>query len=64
MTSDFIVDLEIQDKRYSDLKSSNMERNALKNVLTRIRTVLNIVEVVTDASSSIIKMLGNFLLFL
>ena len=64
MTSDFIVDLEIQDKRHSDLKSSNMERNALKNVLTRIRTVLNIVEVVTDASSSIIKMLGNFLLFL
>ena len=56
----YIIDLQIVDKRETNLKSSNMEREALKLILQRLRNILNIVEVATDASSSIIKMIGKF----
>ena len=48
------------DKRHVGMKSSTMEKQALKNALTRIKRVLNVVEVCTDASSTIKKMLGMY----
>ena len=59
INSSYIIDLEVLDKRQTELKSANMEREALKIILKRLTNVLNIVEVVTDASSSIIKMIGK-----
>lgn len=59
METSYIIDLEILDKRHTDLKSANMEREALRIILKRLANILNIVEVVTDASSSIIKMIGK-----
>lgn len=64
METDFIIDLYIADKRQTDLKSTNMERVALKTILTRLKNVLDIGEVVTDASASIIKMLGEYVISL
>ena len=64
METDFIIDLHIADQRQTDLKSTNMEREALKIILNRLENVLDIVEVVTDASSSIIKLLGKCVIFL
>lgn len=59
MNTSYIIDLEILDKRHTNLKSANMEREALRTILQRLTAMLNIVEVVTDASSSIIKMIGK-----
>ena len=36
----------------------NMEKVALQNALTRLKRVLDVVEVATDASSSIKKLIG------
>ncbi len=60
METDYIIDLHIADKRQTDLKSVNMEREALRVILNRLKNVLDIGEVVTDASFSIIKMLGEY----
>ena len=43
----------------SVLASSNMERQVLQNALQRLQASLNIVEVVTDAASTIKKLLGK-----
>ena len=64
METDYIIDLHIADKRQTDLKSVNMEREALRIILNRLKNVLDIGEVVTDASSSIIKMLGEYNIYL
>lgn len=37
-----------------------MEKVALKNALTRLKRVLDVVEVATDASASIKKMIGKY----
>ena len=58
MTIGYIIDLEVLDKREVELKSVNMDKKALENILQRIKTVLNVVEVVTDASASI-KMMSE-----
>ena len=42
------------------LKSVNMEKRALQNILERITDVLTVGEVVTDASASIKKIIGEF----
>ena len=60
MTTGYIIDLEVLDKREVELKSVNMEKKALENILQRIKHVLKVVEVVTDASASIKKMMGEF----
>ncbi|CAB4005542.1 Hypothetical predicted protein [Paramuricea clavata] len=59
METDYIIDLHIAEKTQTDLKSANMEREALKIILNRLKNVLDVREVVTDASSSIIKMLED-----
>ena len=60
MTTGYIIDLEVLDKREVELKSVNMEKRALQNILERITDVLTVGEVVTDASASIKKMMGEF----
>ena len=60
LVSGYIVEVEIRDKRHVGLVSTNMEREALQNALQRLRTTLNVVEVVTDASPSIKKMICKF----
>ena len=64
METDFIINLHIDDKRQTDLKSTNMEREVLKIILNRLQNILDIGEVVTDASSSIIKLLGEYVICL
>ena len=59
LVSGYIVEVEVRDKRHVALASSNMERQALQNALQRLRLTLNVVEVVTDASTSIKKMIGK-----
>ena len=60
ITTGYIIDLEVLDKREVELKSVNMEKRALENILQKIKNVLEVVEVVTDASASIKKMVGEF----
>ena len=55
---DYILEVEVQDKCHVGLASTNMERQALQNALQRLRSSKNIVEIVTDASTSIKKMIG------
>ena len=57
--SDYILEVEVCDKRHFGLASTNMERQALQNALQRLCASINIVEVVTDASTSIKKMIGK-----
>ena len=58
----YIVHLECMDKREVGGKSPCMEREALKRAVQKLKIVINLKEVVTDASSSIIKMMGTTLL--
>ena len=59
VVSGYILEVEILDKRHVNMKSPSMEKQALKNALTRINRVLNVVEVCTDASSTIKKLVGK-----
>ena len=60
MTTGYIIDLEVLDKREVELKSVNMEKRALQNILEQITDVLTVGQVITDASASIKKMMGEF----
>lgn len=46
-------------KREVGGKSPNMEKEALKRAIEKLKLLVNLKEVVTDASSSIIKMMGT-----
>ena len=59
LTSGYILEVEARDKRHVGLASINMEKEALWNALTRLQQALDVVEVATDASASIKKMLGK-----
>ena len=61
VTTSYILETEICDKRHVGLSSANMEKEALKSALNRLSAVLNIVEVATDASSSIKKLIGRYI---
>lgn len=54
-----ILHMEIIDKREVQLKSPNMEREALKRSLDYLCTCVNVKELVTDASTSVIKLLSK-----
>ena len=56
---DYIVHLECLDKREVGGKSPCMEKAALKRAVEKLKAIVNLKEVVTDASSSIIKMMGT-----
>ncbi|KAK3713865.1 hypothetical protein QZH41_010922 [Actinostola sp. cb2023] len=53
-----VIHVEIVDKRQTQGNSSIMERFALDKSLVSLHDTINIVEVVTDASSTIKKMIG------
>ena len=59
LTLGYILEAEVRDKRHVGLASINMEKVALRNALTRLQQALDVVEVATDASASIKKMLGK-----
>lgn len=55
LLTSIVVDLEIIDKRETGGISTNMEREGMKRILLRIMKKLDIGEMTTDASSSIMK---------
>ena len=59
MEKNKIVHMEIVDKREVQLQYPNMEREALKESLDYLCAHVSIKELVTDASTSISKMLGK-----
>ena len=59
MTTNYIIDVEVMDKRQVDMRSVNMEKEALLKILGRLKDILHLVELVTDASASIKKAMGK-----
>ena len=57
LTTSYIIELEVLDKRKTNMKSVMMEKQALQNLL-QLRRLLMITDVVTDASASIKKVVG------
>ena len=55
---DYILHVELVDVRHSQLKSSVMEKVGCQRAMTFLMEKLPVVELVTDASSQLIKMLG------
>ena len=60
MITGYVIEIEVLDKRHVGLKSSVMEKKALNHCLQRLHRVLNVIEVCTDASSSIKKLMSKF----
>lgn len=58
VTTSYIIDVEVLDKRETNMKSVMMEKQAIQNILLRLKRLLTITEVVTDASASIKKLIG------
>ena len=56
--TEYILEVEVLDKRHVGMKSSTMERKALNNSLERLKNVLTVTEVCTDASSSVKKLVN------
>ena len=54
----FIIHVELVDKRNVGGSSANMEKMALKKALKHLQNVIKVVEVVTDALTSLLKMLS------
>ena len=59
MITGYVIEIEVLDKRHVGLKSSTMEKKALNHCLQRLQRVLNVIEVCTDPSSSIKKLIGK-----
>lgn len=59
VTTNYIIGIEILDKRHVGLISNNMEREGVNRGLEKLKDdSVNIVELVTDASSSVKTLLG------
>ncbi|XP_062500796.1 uncharacterized protein LOC134178034 [Corticium candelabrum] len=54
-----VVDVQIVDKRDVDLKSMRMEKLGLQRGMTSVRLRINVVELVTDASTSVKAMMAR-----
>ena len=59
LVSEYILEVEVVDKRHVDMKSTGMEKKALQQSLTRLKQVLDVVEISTDASVTIKKLIGE-----
>ncbi|CAB3983503.1 Hypothetical predicted protein [Paramuricea clavata] len=59
VNSNCILDIEILDKRHVGLISTNMEKEAVQRSLDRLTEEINVVELVTDASTSVKALLGE-----
>lgn len=57
LTSNYILQMEVHDKRHVGLPPTNMEKEASKNVLRRLSNVLKVVKVARDASASQTKLI-------
>ena len=57
---DYVLHVEFVDVRYSQLKSSVMEKVGCERALDSLMNKLVVEELVTDASSKLIKMLGEY----
>ena len=57
--SNYILHVEVVDVRHSQLKSACMEKVVCQRALDFLMPRVQIDELITDASSQIIKMLGN-----
>ena len=57
LTTSYVIELEVLDKRKTNMKSVMMEKQALQNLLW-LRRLLTIPDVVTDASAGIKKLVG------
>ena len=51
--SNYILDIEVLDKRHVGLISTNMEKEAVRQSLDRLTKEIQVVELVTDASTSV-----------
>ena len=58
--SGYVIHVEILDKRHVGMKSRAMEKKVLQNSITDFQNSFTIVEVFTDASSTIKKLMGNY----
>lgn len=58
-----ILHVETVDKREVRLQSPNMEREAFTRSMAHIQQFVHCPEVITDASSSIRKIIGKFIVF-
>ena len=61
LVTGYILEVEVRDKRHVGLASSNMEKQALQIALQRLQQSLSVAELVTDASSSIKKLIGKLI---
>ena len=59
LVSGYILEVDVRDKCHVGLASTNMEKQALQNALRQLQSPLNIVEVVTDVSLAIKKLISN-----
>jgi len=59
LESECILEVEVLDKRHVEMKSSTMEKKALKNSLSRLASTVHVAELCTDASTSIKKLMGE-----
>lgn len=57
--TNYILHVEMLDKRHVGFVSTNMEREGVGRSLNKLQEHLHVVEFVTDASSSIKKLLGE-----
>ena len=58
--SNYILDIEVLDKRHVGLISTNMEKEAVRRSLNRLTTEIKVAELVTDASTSVKALMGIF----
>ena len=56
---EYMLHVEVVDVRHAQMKSTVMEKVGCQRALDTIKQKLNVVEVVTDACSQIIKILGK-----
>jgi len=59
-TKNCILHSETVDKREVQNKSPNMEREAIDRALKTLKEKVNVVEVTTDSSTSVTKMMGTY----
>ena len=57
----YIINIEILDKRHVGLISTNMEKKAIRRGLLKVTKDLKVVELVTDASTSVKALMSKFL---
>ena len=63
VSTGYIVNIEVLDKRHGGLISTNMEKKAIRRGLKKEQKELKVVELVTDTSTSVKALLGKYILY-